>query len=91
MEAPLPKLEANYVNHSQRIIARPISSGYELKQELPPEIKRNLPSEISEKQHGLNINAPSFVPKLKQAGGGMGKKPDYSGTTYKKPYYNPQY
>ena len=92
MEAPLPKLEANYVNHSQqRIIARPISSGYELKQELAPEIKRNLPSEISEKPRGLNINAPSFVPKLKQAGGGMGKKPDYSGTTYKKSYYNNPY
>ena len=84
-EPPLVKPEIKYSNHTQRIV-RPISSGYELKQDIAPEIKRNLPSEINEKQHGLNINAPSFVPKFKQ----NEKKPELSGSAYK-PYYPPQY
>lgn len=62
-EPPLVKPDPKFVNQMQKII-RPISSGYELKQDIAPEIKRNLPSEIPEnKKQGLNINAPLFIPK----------------------------
>ena len=84
-EAPVAKPEGKYINHQNKI-ARPISTGYELKQDIDPEIKRNLPSELHEnKQLKLNINAPSFVPKVKPE-----KKPEYSGSTFK-PNYNSQY
>ena len=33
-------------------INRPISSGYELKNEIPPEIQRNIPSVIPEAEKG---------------------------------------
>ena len=88
-EPPLVKPEVKYASQTTRI-PRPISSGYELKQDLAPEIKRNLPSEISEnKQHGLNINAPSFIPKIKHLGE-IEKKKDFPGNNYN-PYYNPLY
>ena len=62
-EIPLKKPEAKHLNKG-RIPLRPISSGYELKKEIDPELQRNLPSEVDNKQK-LNINAPSFVPKNK--------------------------
>ena len=62
-EPPLIKPEPKFINHSNRIL-RPISSGYELKQDIEPEIKRCLPSELNEnKQQKLNISAKAFIPK----------------------------
>jgi len=46
-ETPLAKPETKYVNKTMRII-RPISSGYEIKKDISPEIERNLPSELNE-------------------------------------------
>ena len=80
-ETPLVKPEVKFLNHSSRIL-RPISSGYELKKDLDPEIKRNMPSEINEnKQLKLNIAAPSFMPKNKHPEG-TEKKYNYSGKTF---------
>ena len=71
---------------------RPISSGYELKDDIAPEIKRNIPSEIKEKKsQKLNINAPSFIPKKSFANK---KKNDNSDKTYNlnnKASYNPYF
>ena len=51
-------------------ILRPISSGYKLEKDVPPEVKRNMPSEIAEntqkESNKLNIKAPSFYPKNKK-------------------------
>ena len=68
-ETPLAKPEAKHLNQYGKIL-RPISSGYELKSDIDPEIKRNLPSELNEnKLSKLNINAKSFIPKKKYIGG----------------------
>ena len=70
-EAPLLKPEAKFLNHSTRI-PRPISSGYELKQDIAPEIKRNLQSELNEnKTQNLNRSILNeffffFWPNLKR-------------------------
>ena len=88
-EPPLVKPDPKFVNQMQKII-RPISSGYELKQDIAPEIKRNLPSEIPEnKKQGLNINAPLFIPKGKHLVGNE-KKKDYPGNNFNN-YYPQQY
>lgn len=61
-EAPLVKPEEKYPN----VLGTSLSSGYELKPHLAPEIKRNLPSELTEnKTTLLNTNIPSFIPKTK--------------------------
>jgi len=88
-EAPLLKPEAKFLNHSTRI-PRPISSGYELKQDIAPEIKRNLPSELNEnKAQKLNINAAPFVPKIKHPGANENKN-GYTEKTFR-PSYNKSY
>ena len=54
MANDLGKTEAKFLNNKNRIV-RPISSGYELKQFIAPQIKRNLPYYFNEiKQPGLN-------------------------------------
>ena len=58
-------------------ILRPISSGYKLEKDLPPEVKRNMPTEIAKNNHKennkLNIEAPSFYPKNKKHNQGENK------------------
>ena len=62
-KAPFVKPEAKFLNHSTKLL-RTISSGDELKQDIVPEIKRNLPSELNENRaQKLNINSTPFVPK----------------------------
>ena len=86
-EPPLIKPEPKFINHSNRIL-RPISSGYELKQDIEPEIKRCLPSELNEnKQQKLNIVAKAFIPKKKYIGDNK-KKNDYENISYKPQYIN---
>ena len=77
-EVPLVKPIAKNLN-AGKIPLRPISEGHKLSKEIPPEIQRNMPSKIEEKEEeekekdkiekktpqGLNINAPSFTPKNK--------------------------
>ena len=85
-ETPNIKPEIKYLNNQMRI-ASPLSSGYELKKDITPEIKRNLPSELNEnKSHKLNIIESSFIPKLKSCA--TEKKNDYSGTFYYPNYTN---
>ena len=81
-QKPLQKPIAHHLG--PKIPNRPISSGYELKSEISPELQRNIPSVIPEatkneknekeeksRKDKLNINAPSFHPK---------SKPNYANT-----------
>ena len=81
-EPLLVKPEPKFTNNSNRIL-RPISSGYELKQDINPEIKRNLSSELNEnKQQRLNIVVKTFIPKKKY----IQIKNDYENISYKPQY-----
>ena len=74
-ETPLAKPETKFLNNPNRI-ARPISTGYELKKDIDPEKKRNMPSEINEnKSLKLNILAPSFIPKKRTPVGSDSNNP----------------
>ena len=92
-ETPLEKSNTEDISQTVRIF-RPISSGYELKKDLSPKIKRNLPSDLNEnKQQKLNsANSLSFIPK--NIIGVTERKYDYFGQTYNlnnKTSYNLQY
>ena len=86
-QKPLQKPIAHHLG--PKIPNRPISSGYELKSEISPELQRNIPSVIPEatkneknekdeksKKDKLNINAPSFHPR---------SKPNYTTTNTNEP------
>ena len=86
-QKPLQKPIAHHLG--PKIPNRPISSGYELKSEISPELQRNIPSVIPEatkneknekeeksRKDKLNINAPSFHPK---------SKPNYANTNANEP------
>ena len=92
-ETPLEKSNTEDISQTVRIF-RPISSGYELKKDLSPKIKRNLPSDLNEnKQQKLNYFGQTYNLNNKTSYNLQYPNNNYYAQTYyaPNPFQNSQY